>query len=90
MAGALADGTTIVLIEDETAIRRFLRATLQAEGHRVFEAATASAPPSITARAISTTSVTCGVIFMTTGIFLPLFTAASLIHDATVLESPAS
>jgi len=33
---------TIVLVEDETAIRRFLRATLQAEGHRVFEAATAA------------------------------------------------
>jgi len=42
-AGALSRKPTVVLIEDEAEIRRFLRATLLAEGWRLFEAATAEA-----------------------------------------------
>ncbi len=37
---AAAVGSTIVLIEDEPQIRRFLRATLVSQGYRLFEAAT--------------------------------------------------
>jgi len=39
-ASALSRKPTVVLIEDEPEIRRFLRATLLAEGCRLFEAAT--------------------------------------------------